>query len=430
MTQIKDIKAFEIFDSRGNPTVEVRVALEDKTITVASCPSGASVGTYEAVELRDKNQNRFGGMGVLNAVENVNTTIAQKLIGTEVNDQRKIDKILIELDGTPNKSKLGANATLAVSMSIAKAAAKSANLPLYAYLRQYIQQDEDLPPLHIPTPLFNIINGGKHAENTLDFQEFMIIPASSKSYQEALMIGINVYNSLKKVLEANRLSTLIGDEGGFGPNLTNNMEAFSYIRQAVENVNLRFGFDVFFGLDAASNSFFSQSRYIFKENNRKLSTNDLVSYYEELDKKHPLLYLEDGIAEDDLEGWQKLSQKISDQTILVGDDLTVTNPFRLQMALDKKAITGIIIKPNQIGTVMEALAVVEMARKAGLKITVSHRSGETNDDFIADFAVAVSADYAKFGSPARGERIAKYNRLLSIDRQIQGMDKNPSVNKK
>lgn len=423
MASIKDIKAFEIFDSRGNPTVEVRVSLDDKTVAVASCPSGASVGTYEAIELRDENLNRFRGLGVLNAVQNVNTTIAQKLIGTEAGDQRKIDHALIDLDGTPNKSKLGANATLAVSMSIAKAAAKSSNLPLFVYLRQYIQQDEGLPSLRIPTPLFNIINGGKHAENTLDFQEFMVIPASSKSYEEALGIGINVYNSLKKVLETNRLSTLIGDEGGFGPNLTSNMEAFSYIRQAIENVNLRFGFDIFIGLDAASNSFLSQGQYVFKENNKKLSTNDLIAYYENLNKKHPLLYLEDGISEDDFDGWQKLSRIISDQTILVGDDLTVTNPFRLQLALDKKAITGIIIKPNQIGTVMEAMAVVEMAREAGLKIIVSHRSGETNDDFIADFAVAVSADYAKFGSPARGERIAKYNRLLHIDRQLREMDK-------
>lgn len=419
MAKIKQIFANEILNSKGHPTIEATVTLTDGSVGIAACPSGTSTGKYEAVEIKDKDEKRFQGFGVLNAIMNIEEIIAPNLLGMEATRQQDIDKKMIALDGTNNKARLGANAILSVSMAVAKAAAKSSVLPLFLYLREFIKRENT--PLKLPTPAFNLINGGLHAEGSLDFQEFLVIPASSKKYDESLQIGTNVYAALKKNLETNNLSTLIGDEGGYSPKVASNQDALMMLKQVIESLNLRLGFDVFLGLDAASSNFFSNQQYHIHDKAVGLSSKDLIAFYKTLNDDFHFLYLEDGLAEDDWDGWTALCTELSKQTLIVGDDLTVTNPYRLQMALDKKTITGIIVKPNQIGTVMEALAVVEMARDAGLKITVSHRSGETNDDFIADFAVAASADYVKFGAPARGERVAKYNRLLQIQRQIKSL---------
>jgi enolase len=417
MAKIKQIIAREIIDARGNPTVEARVILSDGSTAVASSPSGISRSTYEAFELRDNDLRRFKGLGVLKAVQIIHEKIAPALIGIEASDQQRIDRTMIELDGTQTKSKLGANATLPVSMAVAKAAAKSSVLPLFLYLRNFIKRENQ--ELKIPSPIFNIINGGLHTENTLDIQEFHVIPATFKTFSDSLQLGVTVYQTTKDVLRRNNLSTLLGDEGGFSPSVDTNEDALSLIVQAVEESNLRLGYDIFLGIDAAANSFYTDQHYKIKDKSMSLTSSELISWYEELVKKYHILYLEDPLSEDDWDGWETVFPKISQYALIVGDDLTATNPFRLQMALYKKSINSIVIKPNQIGTVIEALAVVEIARHSGLKIVVSHRSGETNDDFIADFAVATSADYVKFGAPARGERVAKYNRLLQIDQQLQ-----------
>jgi enolase len=419
MAKIKQIIATEILNSKGHPTIEATVILTDGSIGVADCPSGTSVGKYEAIEIRDKDEKRFQGLGVLNAIMNIEEIIAPNLLGMEATRQQDVDRKMISLDGTNNKARLGANAMLSVSMAVAKAAAKSSVLPLFLYLREFVKRENI--PLKLPTPAFNLINGGLHAEGSLDFQEFLLIPASSKKFDESLQIGTNVSAALKKNLETNNLSTLIGDEGGYSPKVASNQDALLMLKQAIEGLNLRLGFDVFLGVDAAASNFYSNQQYKIHDKSIGLSSKDFIEFYKNLNNDYHFLYLEDGLSEDDWEGWTSLYQTLSQQTLIVGDDLTVTNPYRLQMALEKKAITGIVIKPNQIGTVMESLAVVEMARDAGLKIIVSHRSGETNDDFIADFAVAASADYVKFGALVRGERVAKYNRLLQIQRQIKSL---------
>lgn len=419
MSKIKQIFAREILNSKGNPTIETTVILNDGKTGIAACPSGTSTGSYEALELKDNDEKRYDGHGMLKAISNIENIIAPELIGMDATNQPEIDKKMIELDGTQNKSRLGANSILSVSMAVCKAAAKSSVLPLFLYIREYIKKDN--LNLKIPAPLFNILNGGLHADMNLNFQEFLIIPATSKSYNESLEIGVSIYNSLRKKLKSNNLSTLVGDEGGFSPKLLSNADALSLLKSAVNDTPYKFGFDVFLGLDIAASNFYHQQKYQIKDRSMPLNNDDFASFFEDLNKEYSFLYLEDPMAEDDWEGWQILYEKMSKQTLIVGDDLTVTNPYRLQMALDKKTITGIIIKPNQIGSVIEALAVVEVAREAGLKIIVSHRSGETNDDFIADFAVAVSADYAKLGAPARGERVAKYNRLLQINKQLKAI---------
>ena len=419
MSKIKQIFAREILNSKGFPSIETTVVLNDGKTGVASCPSGTSVGNFEASELHDHDETRFEGRGVLKAIDNVQNLIGPNLVGIDVIKQQVIDKIMIDLDGTQNKSRLGANAILSVSMAVAKAGAKVSVLPLFLYLREYIKK-EGLE-LKIPTPAFNILNGGAHAGSNVDFQEFLVIPATSYPYEKSLLTATLIYNSLRKTLQSQGLSTLVGDEGGFGPNLEKNQEGFSLISTAISQVNLRLGFDVFLGLDAASNNFHSEGKYHLKDRPSNLSTSDLIAFYEELNKANQLIYLEDPISDDDWDGWADINLKMSNQTIIVGDDLIATNPYRLQMALDKKSVSGIIIKPNQIGTVIEAVAVVEIARAAGLKIIVSHRSGETNDDFIADFAVAMSADFVKFGAPARGERVAKYNRLLQVEKQLKNL---------
>ncbi|MCL5438622.1 MAG: phosphopyruvate hydratase [Patescibacteria group bacterium] len=426
MAKIKQIFANEIIDSRGNPTVEATVVLSDGATGSASSPSGASVGSYEAVEIRDHDEKRYKGLGVIKAIDNIQKVIAPAITGIEATKQQEIDRAMIELDGTQNKGRLGANSILPVSMAVCKAAAKSSVLPLFLYIRQFVKRENIA--LRIPNPLFNLINGGAHAAgNNLDIQEFLLIPATSKLYSESLEIGVSIYHELKNVLKQKGFSTLVGDEGGFGPDVSNNLDALLLLKDAIDQTQYKFGFDVFFGLDAAANSFYKNKQYQIKDKSMALSSDDLISYYIELNKQFNFLYLEDPLSEDDWEAWEKISTQVSKSTIVVGDDLTVTNPYRLQMAIDKKAISGIIIKPNQIGTVIEALAVVEVARAAGLKIIVSHRSGETTDDFIADFSVAASADYVKFGAPARGERVVKYNRLLQIEKQIKTISQNLGI---
>lgn len=419
MPKIKQIIAREILNSKGDPTIETTVILSDGAVGIASVPSGTSVGKYEAFDLLDNDPKRYNGKGVLKAVEQIEKVISPLLLGMDALNQQQIDKKMIESDGTDNKQKYGANAILSVSIAVVKASAKSSVLPLFLYLRQLLGKDN--ADLKIPIPCFNIINGGKHGDGHIDFQEFQVIPASSKAFHESLELGSIVYFSLKKVLEQNNLSTLIGLEGGFSPRVASNMDALLLIKQSIEQVGLRMGFDMFIGLDASSNYFFSDNKYTIIDKSIALSSSELVSFYKLINDQSHLLYLEDGLSEDDWEGWQELYLSLSTQTMIVGDDLIATNPARLQQALQKKAISAVVIKPNQIGTVIEALAVSEMAKQAGIKVIVSHRSGETNDDFIADFSVAVSADYVKFGAPVRGERVAKYNRLLSIEKQISSL---------
>lgn len=419
MAKIKQVKAREILNSKGNPAIETTVFLSDGRRGIASCPSGTSVGNYEALDIRDKDQSRFGGNGVLKAISNIEQIIAPNIVGIEVTKQQVIDRIMIDLDGTQNKSRLGANATLSVSMACAKAAAKSSMLPLFLYLREYVKKENAV--LKIPTPAFNILNGGLHAGSNADFQEFLVIPASSTAYSESITKINSIYSTLKNNLKDSGLTTLVGDEGGFAPRLDTNKEGLVILQKSISDLNLRLGFDVFVGLDCAAQNFLNGQKYKIKDKSSDLSSSDLITFYEDLNKEFKLLYLEDPLGEDDWDGWTDISSKMSQQTMIIGDDLIATNPYRLQMALDKKAISGVIIKPNQIGTVIESLAVVEVAKFAGLKIIASHRSGETNDDFIADFAVAISADYVKFGAPARGERVAKYNRLLEIESQIKSL---------
>lgn len=418
MAKIKNISAREILNSKGEPTIEATVILSDGAVGISSVPSGTSIGKYEALELRDNDEKRYEGKGVLNAIANIHKYIAPALAGTEASNLSLVDKKLIELDGTSNKQRLGANATLSVSIAVAKASAKSSVLPTFLYLREFTKK---VGEIKMPTPSFNILNGGKHGDGNIDFQEFLVIPASSKTYSDGLMLGSNIYFSLKKTIQGNNLSTLTGLEGGFSPKLASNQDGLLLIKQAIEAINFRLGFDVFIGLDPAANEFYLDGNYRIKDKSTALSSKELIEFYVMLNSQYHLLYLEDGLAEDDWKGWQDLYRELSRDTLIVGDDLTASNPFRLQEAIQKNTIGGVIIKPNQIGTVIEALAVCEMAKQAGLKVTVSHRSGETTDDFIADFAVASGADYVKFGAPVRGERVSKYNRLLAIEKQIASL---------
>lgn len=417
MVKIKEITAREILNAKGIPTVEATAILSDGKIGVASCPSAGIVGNYEAMELKDHDEKRFEGQGVLKAVDNIKKTIAPALAGRDAELQQEIDRIMIDLDGTQNKSRLGANAILAVSMAVAKAAAESSVLPLFLYLRQFIRKDHGL--LKIPVPIFNLINGRRKEGNFSDFHEFLIVPASSKPYTESIQIGEIVHNELKKILETKSSEIFSDYEEGFTFNLKTNKEAFSYIKQATENAHVGIGLDVFLGLDSRASAFFKDGKYLISDSPTPLSSNDLVNYYEELNRNVHLLYLEDPMNQDDWDGWKFLFEKLSSTTIIAGGDLIATNPYRLQMALDKKTINAIVIKPNQIGTVIESLAIAEAAKETGLKIIVSHRAKETNDDFMVDFSVAVAADYIKIGSITRGENIVKYNRLLQIESQLK-----------
>ena len=400
MTAIVDIHAREILDSRGNPTVEVDVLLESGAFGRAAVPSGASTGSHEAVELRDNDKSRYSGKGVLTAVENVNTLIADAIIGMDAENQTEIDEAMIALDGTENKGKLGANAILGVSLAVAKAAAEEAGLPLYRYIGGTFA--------HIlPVPMMNILNGGKHADNPIDIQEFMIAPIGAKTMAEAVRMGAEVFHSLKKQLKDAGLNTNVGDEGGFAPDLKSADEALSYIVKAIEAAGYKPGEDVRIALDAASSEFYKDGKYEMVGEGKTFTSAEIVKYYEGLVAKYPIFSIEDGMAEDDWEGWRMLTDALGSKIQLVGDDLFVTNPKRLAMGIEKGIANSILIKVNQIGTLTETLAAIEMAHKAGYTAVVSHRSGETEDATIADIVVATNAGQIKTGSLSRSDRIAK-----------------------
>ena len=414
MVVIDNIFADEVLDSRGNPTVRATVYLSDGSSGVAIVPSGASTGVNEAIELRDGDK-RFGGKGVRKACENVNAIIANELIGISPYDQAEIDNIMLELDGTENKSKLGANAILGVSMAVARAAANSLNLPLFRYLG-------GSNGLVMPTPMLNIINGGAHADNDVDLQEYMIMPTGFDDFELALRASSEIYHTLKKLLEKDGHPTALGDEGGFAPNFKNNEEPIEYILRAIEEAGYRPGKEVNIALDAASSEFYKDGKYVLAGENRTLTKEEMVDYYAKIVEKYPIVSLEDGMAEEDWEGWKLLTEKLGDKIQLVGDDLFVTNKKLLAKGIDLGVANAILIKPNQIGTVTETMQTVRLAQRNNYKCVMSHRSGESEDAFIADFAVALNTGQIKTGAPARGERTAKYNRLLQIERSIAGSE--------
>ncbi|MDY0074342.1 MAG: phosphopyruvate hydratase [Acholeplasmataceae bacterium] len=416
MPYISDIYAREVLDSRGNPTVEVEVYTDSGAFGRAIVPSGASTGEHEAVELRDGDKKRFLGKGVLNAVANVNDVIAPELIGFDVTNQVAIDKLMIELDGTKNKSKLGANAILGVSMAAARAAADFLGVELYQYLGGFNTKQ-------LPVPMMNIINGGSHADNNVDFQEFMILPVGAKSFKEAIRMGAEVFHNLKSVLKKKGYNTGVGDEGGFAPNLGSNEEALQVIMEAIEKAGYTPGKDIFLGMDVASSEFYNKETktYVLAgEGGKSFTSNELSHFYEGLIKKYPIISIEDGLDENDWEGWVYLSKLLGDKIQLVGDDLFVTNTEKLALGIEKGIANSILIKVNQIGTLTETFDAIEMAKRAGYTAVVSHRSGETEDTTIADIAVATNAGQIKTGSASRTDRIAKYNQLLRIEDQLGG----------
>lgn len=415
---IEEIKALEVLDSRGNPTVQVEVITEEGTNGVAMVPSGASTGSFEAVELRDGDKSRYLGKGVLKAVENINKIIAKELEGMNVFEQAEIDKKLIEIDGTENKGKLGANATLGVSLAVARAAANSLGMSLYKYIGGVNAKT-------LPVPMMNILNGGKHADNTVNIQEFMIMPVGAKSFSECLRMSAEIYHTLKKVLKAKGLATGVGDEGGFAPNLSSDEEALKLIVEAISKAGYKPGEDVVLALDVASTEMYDEAKKIGKEGcyyfwkTEELKTEDeMIEYLADLANKYPIISIEDGLAEEDWKGWRKLTEKLGNKLQLVGDDLFVTNIKRLQKGLDNKIANSILIKLNQIGTLTETLDAIELAKKNGYTAVVSHRSGETEDTTLADVAVATNAGQIKTGAPCRTDRVAKYNRLLSIEAEL------------
>lgn len=410
MSAIADVKAREVLDSRGNPTIEVEVLLEDGARGKAIVPSGASTGIYEALELRDK-EERYGGKGVLKAVENVNEVIAEEIVGMESFDQVEIDRTLIELDGTENKSRLGANAILGVSLAVAYASANSLELPLYRYIG-------GLRARALPVPMMNVINGGVHADNKLDMQEFMIVPAGAESYREALRIGVEVYQTLKKLLHSKGLSTGVGDEGGFAPDISTPEEALGLLVEAIEKAGYQPGRVVFLAMDPAASELWEDGRYVLKGMGKTLTSEQMVELYEKLIEQFPIISLEDGLAQEDWEGWRLLTERLGNKIQLVGDDIFVTNIKRLTRGIEERVANSILIKLNQIGTLTETLECIEIARKAGYTTVISHRSGETEDTTIADLAVAVNAGQIKTGAPARTERVAKYNQLLRIEEEL------------
>lgn len=410
MTMITDVYAREVLDSRGNPTVEVEVYLESGVMGSAIVPSGASTGIFEAVELRDGDKGRYMGKGVLKAVENVNDVIAPEIIGLDAVDQVAIDEILIELDGTENKSKLGANAMLGVSMAVARAASEALELPFFQYIG-------GVNAKQLPMPMMNILNGGAHADNNVDIQEFMIMPLGAATYSEGLRMGVEVYHNLKAVLKERGLATGVGDEGGFAPNLKSNEEAFQVIVKAIEKAGYKPGEDIKIAVDAAASSFYLEDEKIYDMAGEgvKKTAAEMVDYYEEMISKYPIISIEDGLAEEDWEGWNLMNKRLGSKIQIVGDDIFVTNTNRLQKGIEQKSANSILIKLNQIGTITETLDTIEMAKRAGFTCVISHRSGETEDSTIADFAVAVNAGQIKTGAPARTDRVAKYNQLLRIE---------------
>ncbi len=413
MTTIVDVYAREILDSRGNPTIEVDVMLEDGSLGRAAVPSGASTGEHEAVELRDGDKERYMGKGVQQAVKNINETIADELIGEDATEQVLIDNLLRELDGTPNKEKLGANAILGVSLAVCKAAAESLELPLY----QYIGGPNGKT---LPVPMMNILNGGSHADNNVDLQEFMVFPAGAPTFSEALRMGAEVFHNLKKVLKSKGYNTAVGDEGGFAPDLKSNEEALEVIIEAVKAAGYKPGEEIFIALDPASSEFFDtdKNKYILASENRELSPKEMVDYYAELVAKYPIVSIEDGMAEDDWDGWKIMTDRLGDKIQLVGDDLFVTNTVRLGKGIEMGVANSILIKLNQIGTLTETLDAIEMAKRAGYTAVVSHRSGETEDTTIADVVVATNVGQIKTGSACRTDRICKYNQLIRIEESL------------
>ena len=410
-TNIKNIKAREILDSRGNPTVEVDVFLENGVFGRAAVPSGASTGEYEAAELRDNDKSRYSGKGVFNAVNNVNNEINKTLIGTDVNDQTKIDNTLINLDGTQNKSRLGANAILGVSLASARAASTVNDIPLYQHLgttNEFI----------MPVPMMNILNGGSHANNTVDIQEFMIFPFGASTFSEALRIGTEIFHKLKSELHKKGLNTAVGDEGGFAPNLRSNEEAIEIILKSIEKAGYKPGEEVFLALDVAASELYENGEYNLMSENKAFSSSEMTSYLESLVEKYPIISIEDGLDENDWDGWKKLTKSLGQNVQIVGDDLTVTNITRLQKAIDNKSMNSILIKLNQIGTLSETIQAVELARKVNYGAVISHRSGETEDTFIADLSVAMGMGQIKTGSISRSDRVSKYNQLLRIEEHL------------
>ena len=411
MSIIKKIRAREILDSRGNPTVEVDVVLENGILGRAAVPSGASTGSKEAVELRDGDKKRYSGKGVLKAVSNVNEIIAPTLIGKNPKDHQEIDGFMIGLDGTENKSKLGANAILGVSLAVAKAAALDAGLSIFTYLGGKNAK-------RLPVPFFNILNGGKHADNNVDIQEFMIAPVGAPSFSEALRMASETYHNLKALLKSKGLSTAVGDEGGFAPNLTSNEEAIQFIIAAIEKSGYQPGKDISIVLDPAASEFYENRKYFLKADQHRLTSEEMVEYYRIMVSKYPIIAIEDGLAEDDWDGWQILTRELGGKIQLTGDDIFVTNPKILSEGIKKGIANSVLIKPNQIGTLTETFETIEIAKKAGYTCVFSHRSGETEDSMLADIAVATNAGQLKTGAPARSERLAKYNQLLRIEEEL------------
>lgn len=413
MSTIIEIHAREILDSRGNPTIEVEVLTESGYFGSAAIPSGASTGEHEAVELRDGDKSRYLGKGVLKAVQNVNEIIAPELVGEDVLDQTYIDNLMIELDGTPNKGKLGANAILGVSLAVARAAAAYVGLPFYKYIG-------GVNARVLPVPMMNILNGGKHADNNVDLQEFMIFPVGATSFAEALQMGVETFHNLKAVLKKKGLNTSVGDEGGFAPNLRSNEEAIEVILEAAQKTGYTIGKQLFIALDPASSEFYNAEKglYELKSEKRSLSSEEMVEYYENLINKYPIASLEDGLAEDDWKGWVYLTKKLGKKIQIVGDDILVTNVERIQRAIKEKAVNSVLIKLNQIGTLTETLNAIELTHRNGWTTVISHRSGETEDTTIADLAVAVNAGQIKTGSACRTDRVSKYNQLLRIEEEL------------
>lgn len=411
MAVIEQVVAREILDSRGNPTVEVEVCLEDGTIATTAVPSGASTGMFEAVELRDGDKKRYGGKGVLQAVDNVNAKIGPAIIGYDATEQVAIDNLMLKLDGTDNKANLGANAILGVSMAVARAAAESLDLPLFLYLGGFNAKEP-------PVPMMNILNGGAHADNNVDLQEFMIMPVGAKTFSDALRSCAEVYHTLKSVLHDKGLSTAVGDEGGFAPNLASNEEALEVICEAIQRAGYELGTDFKLALDVASSEIYKDGKYHLEGEGKVLSASEMVDFYEYLVDKYPIISIEDGLAEEDWDGWKVLTERLGKRVQLVGDDLFVTNTKRLEKGIDLGVANSILVKVNQIGTLTEAFDAMETAKRAGYTCVVSHRSGETEDTFIADIAVAVNAGQIKTGAPARSERVAKYNQLLRIEEML------------
>jgi len=414
MSNILDIRSREILDSRGNPTVEVEVLTDDGHFGRAAVPSGASTGKYEAVELRDGDKNRFLGKGVLKACKNIEEIIREELIGVDIFEQIYIDNIMLELDGTPNKAKLGANAILGVSMAVAKAAAAAAGQPLYRYIG-------GVNAHVLPVPMMNILNGGSHADNSIDFQEFMVVPVGADFFSEGLRMGVEIFHSLKSVLKKKGYSTNVGDEGGFAPNIKSNKEAVEIVLKSIENAGYKPGEDVMIAMDAAASEFYNSKEKVYhfhQSTGDKLSSSDMVAYWADWVKKYPIFSIEDGLDEDDWKGWKALNKKLGKKVQLVGDDLFVTNTKRLQRGIDEESANSILIKVNQIGTVTETIDAVNMATRNGFTSVMSHRSGETEDTTIADLAVALNTGQIKTGSASRSDRIAKYNQLLRIEEEL------------